>query len=58
MTYLAFNGIFDGIDLSITRKIEKAGNIENTFKAAEDFLITNKQRWSDYPLGASEKRIV
>ncbi len=38
----------DGIDPSITRKIEKAGGIENTFKAvAEDFLITKRNQWSD-----------
>lgn len=35
------------IDPAITRKIEKAGSIENTFKAiAEDFLITKKNQWS------------
>jgi integrase len=39
--------IADGIDPAITRKIEKAGSIENTFKAiAEDFLITKKNQWS------------
>ena len=39
--------IADGIDPSITRKIEKAGSIENTFKAvAEDFLMTKKNQWS------------
>lgn len=39
--------ISDGIDPSITRKIEKAGAIENTFKAiAEDFLMTKQQEWS------------
>ncbi len=40
--------IANGIDPAITRKIEKAGSIENTFKAiAEDFLTINKQRWSE-----------
>lgn len=44
--------IADGIDPSITRKIEKAGSIENTFKAvAEEFLEANSGRWS-----ASHKR--
>ena len=34
----------NNIDPSITRKIEKAGSIENTFKAvAEDFLMTSTQ---------------
>jgi integrase len=42
----------DGIDPSITRKIEKAGSIENTFKAvAEEFLEANSGKWS-----ASHKR--
>ncbi len=38
----------DGIDPNIARKIEKAGSIENTFKAiAEDFLMTRlKGDWS------------
>jgi len=37
----------DNIDPSITRKIEKAGSIENTFKAiAEDFLMTKRNEWS------------
>ncbi len=36
-----------GIDPGITRKIEKAGSIENTFKAiAEDFLMTKQNEWS------------
>ena len=40
--------ISDGIDPSISKKIKKAGSIENTFKAvAEDFLITKKREWSD-----------
>jgi integrase len=44
--------IADGIDPSITRKIEKAGSIENTFKAvAEEFLEANSGKWS-----ASHKR--
>ncbi|MGR9117642.1 MAG: phage integrase central domain-containing protein [Gammaproteobacteria bacterium] len=31
----------------MTRKIEKAGSIENTFKAvAEGFLSTNASKWS------------
>ena len=39
--------IADGIDPAITRKIEKAGSSENTFKAvAEDFLITKQSQWS------------
>ena len=39
--------ITDGVDPAISRKIEKAGNIENTFKAvAEDFLITKQSQWS------------
>ena len=39
--------IADGIDPGITRKIEKAGSIENTFKAvAEDFLMTKQNEWS------------
>jgi integrase len=44
--------IADGIDPSITRKIEKAGSIENTFKAvADEFLEANSGKWS-----ASHKR--
>jgi integrase len=44
--------IADGIDPGITRKIEKAGSTENTFKAvAEEFLEANSVRWS-----ASHKR--
>lgn len=44
--------IADGIDPSIIRKIEKAGSIENTFKAvAEEFLEANSGKWS-----ASHKR--
>lgn len=36
-----------GVDPSISKKIEKSGVIENTFRAiAEDFLITNRQKWS------------
>lgn len=36
-----------GIDPGITRKIEKTGSIENTFKAiAEDFLMTKQNEWS------------
>jgi len=39
--------IADGIDPSITRKIEKAGSIENTFKAvADEFLEANSGKWS------------
>ncbi|MCX7084822.1 MAG: integrase arm-type DNA-binding domain-containing protein [Methylococcales bacterium] len=39
--------IADGIDPAISRKIEKAGSSENTFKAvAEDFLITKQSQWS------------
>ena len=39
--------IADGIDPAITRKIEKAGSSENTFKAVgEDFLITKQSQWS------------
>jgi integrase len=39
--------IADGIDPSITRKIEKAGSIENTFKAVtEEFLEANSGKWS------------
>lgn len=39
--------IAEGIDPSITRKIEKAGAIENTFKAvAEEFLEANSGKWS------------
>jgi len=39
--------IADGIDPGITRKIEKADSIENTFKAiAEDFLMTKQNEWS------------
>jgi integrase len=39
--------VMSGIDPSITRKIEKAGSIENTFKAiAEDFLMTKQREWS------------
>jgi integrase len=37
----------DNIDPGISRKIEKAGAIENTFKAiAEDFLMTKQNEWS------------
>lgn len=45
---IARKQIADGIDPGITRKIEKAGSIENTFKAvAEDFLMTRLQGdWS------------
>ena len=43
----AIKQIAGGINPSITRKIEKSGSIENTFKAiAEDFLITKQQEWS------------
>lgn len=39
--------IADGINPGITRKIEKTGGIENTFKAvAEDFLMTKQNEWS------------
>jgi len=39
--------IAGGINPSITRKLEKANIIENTFKAiAEDFLLTKKSSWS------------
>jgi integrase len=45
----AIKQISDGINPSITRKIEKAGSTENTFKAvAEDFLMTKlKGDWSE-----------
>ncbi len=37
----------DGIDPAIIRKLEKAGNKENTFRAvAEEFLNTNASKWS------------
>ncbi|WP_254257827.1 tyrosine-type recombinase/integrase [Methylobacter tundripaludum] len=43
----AIKQIAGGINPGITRKIEKAGSIENTFKAiAEDFLMTKQQEWS------------
>jgi Integrase len=44
----AIKQIAGGINPGITRKIEKAGSIENTFKAiAEDFLMTKlKGDWS------------
>ncbi|MGZ8163433.1 MAG: tyrosine-type recombinase/integrase, partial [Methylobacter sp.] len=43
----AIKQIAGGINPGITRKIEKAGAVENTFKAiAEDFLLTNQQKWS------------
>jgi hypothetical protein len=44
----AIKQIAGGINPSVTRKIEKAGSIENTFKAvAEDFLMTRLQGdWS------------
>ena len=39
--------IAGNIDPSITRKIEKTGSIENSFKAiAEDFLIMKQSQWS------------
>jgi integrase len=39
--------IAEGINPAITRKIEKAGNIENTFAAiSKEFMESNKQRWS------------
>ena len=39
--------IADGIDPSITRKIEKAGSTENTLKAvAIEFMEANRKRWS------------
>jgi len=45
--YTAIKQIAGGINPSITRKIEKAGSIENTFKAiAEDFLMTKQNEWS------------
>jgi integrase len=41
------NQVSNGVDPSNTRKIEKAGSAENTFKAiAEDFLITKRSQWS------------
>jgi ribosome-binding protein aMBF1 (putative translation factor) len=44
---IAKSQLSNGIDPSVTRKIEKAGAIENTFKAiAEDFLMTKQQEWS------------
>lgn len=44
---VAKSQISNGIDPSITRKIERAGVIENTFKAiAEDFLMTKQHEWS------------
>lgn len=43
----AIKQIAGGINPGITRKIEKAGSIENTFKAiAEDFLMTKQNEWS------------
>ncbi|MGZ8182794.1 MAG: tyrosine-type recombinase/integrase [Methylobacter sp.] len=43
----AIKQIAGGINPGITRKIEKAGSIENTFKAiAEDFLMTKQREWS------------
>ena len=43
----AIKQIAGGISPGITRKIEKAGSIENTFKAiAEDFLMTKQNEWS------------
>jgi len=43
----AIKQIAGGINPGISRKIEKAGSIENTFKAvAEDFLMTKKNEWS------------
>lgn len=43
----AIKQIAGGIHPGITRKIEKAGSIENTFKAiAEDFLMTKQNEWS------------
>jgi hypothetical protein len=42
------NQVSNGVDPSNTRKIEKAGSSENTFKAiAEDFLITKRNEWSE-----------
>lgn len=44
--------IAKGVDPSITRKIERAGSTENTFRAvAEEFLEANTAKWS-----ASHKR--
>ncbi|MGZ5049644.1 MAG: tyrosine-type recombinase/integrase [Methylobacter sp.] len=48
----AIKQIAGGINPSVSRKIEKAGVTENTFKAvAEEFLEANSVRWS-----ASHKR--
>jgi integrase len=45
--YTVKKQIADGIDPGITRKIEKAGSIENTFEAvSKEFMEANKQRWS------------
>ncbi len=36
------------VDPGLARKLEKAGNKENTFQAvAEEFLVSNAHRWSD-----------
>jgi integrase len=40
--------IAKGVDPSLTRKIEKAGNSENTFSAvAKEFIEARKNKWSD-----------
>ncbi|MEQ1485910.1 integrase arm-type DNA-binding domain-containing protein [Methyloglobulus sp.] len=45
--YTVKKQIADGIDPGITRKIEKAGSIENTFEAvSREFMEANKKRWS------------
>ena len=39
--------IADGVDPSLTRKLEKAGSGKNTFQAiAEEFLTQNTHKWS------------
>jgi len=45
---LARKQISEGVDPSLTRKLEKAGSKENTFQAvAEEFLISNLHKWSE-----------
>lgn len=46
-TYTVKKQIADGIDPSLSRKLDKAGVKENTFQAvAEEFLNDNSKRWS------------